>query len=164
MVSRFFPYDTSGKPLSKEEIFSHPEISEYLENHKADLLKKHTEEQNPYWYLYGRSQALKDVYSMKYSINSIIKDVKTIRLIGVPVGSGLYSGLYILTEVPFDILESAIKSKEFINYLAMLKNYKRGGYYTYSSKDLEQYLNYKISQHEKSEDFIPVNERGFVEI
>lgn len=101
---------------------------------------------------------------MKYSINSIIKDVETIRLIGVPVGSGLYSGLYILTEVPFDILESAIKSKEFINYLAMLKNYKRGGYYTYSSKDLEQYLNYKISQHEKAKDFIPVNERGFVEI
>ncbi len=28
----------------------------------------------------------------------------------------------------------------------MLKNYKSGGYYTYSSKDLEQYLNYKLSE------------------
>lgn len=159
----FFPYDTKGKPLSKEEIFSHPEIAEYLEKHKADLLKKHTEEQKPDWYLYGRTQALKDVYSMKYSINSIIKEVKTIKLIDVPVGSGLYSGLYILTEVPFDILESAIKSEEFINYLAMLKNYKSGGYYTYSSKDLEQYLNYKISQHERAKHFIPANERGIFE-
>ena len=159
----FFPYDTKGKPLSKEEIFSHPEIAEYLEKHKAELLKKHTEEQKPDWYLYGRTQALKDVHSMKYSINSIIKEVKTIKLIDVPVGSGLYSGLYILTEVPFDILESAIKSEEFINYLAMLKNYKSGGYYTYSSKDLEQYLNYKISKHERAKHFIPANERGIFE-
>ena len=159
----FFPYDKKGKPLSKEEIFSHPEIAEYLEKNKAALLKNRTEEQKPDWYLYGRTQALKDVYSKKYSINSIIKDVKTIKLIDVPVGSGLYSGLYILTEVPFDILESAIKSNEFINYLAMLKNYKSGGYYTYSSKDLEQYLNYKISQHERAKHFIPANERGIFE-
>ena len=159
----FFPYDTKGKPLSKEEIFSHPEIAEYLEKNKADLLKKHTEEQKPDWYLYGRTQALKDVYSTKYSINAIIKEVKTIKLIEVPVGSGVYSGLYILTEVPFDIIESAIKSEEFINYLVMLKNYKSGGYYTYSSKDLEQYLNYKISQHERAKHFIPSNERGIFE-
>lgn len=159
----FFPYDTKGKPLSKEEIFSHPEIAEYLEKNKAELLKKRTEEQKPDWYLYGRTQALKDVYSNKYSINSIIKEIKTIKLIKVPIGSGLYSGLYILTEVPFEILENAIKSEEFISYLAMLKNYKSGGYYTYNSKDLEQYLNYKISQHERAKNFIPANERGIFE-
>lgn len=154
----FFPYNTKGKPLPKKEIFSHPEIAEYLEKNKADLLKKHTEEQKPDWYLYGRTQALKDVYSKKYSINSIIKEVKHIKLIDVPIGSGLYGGLYILTEVSFDVLRSVIKSPEFINYLAVLKNYKRGGYYTYNSKDLEQYLNYKISQHERTENFIPANE------
>ncbi|MCF0236744.1 MAG: N-6 DNA methylase [Bacteroidaceae bacterium] len=159
----FFPYDTKGKPLSKEEIFSHPEIAEYLEKNKAELLKKKTEEQVPDWYLYGRTQALKDVYSRKYSINTIIKEVKSIKLIDVPVGSGLYSGLYILTEVPFEIVECAIKSEEFINYLSILKNYKSGGYYTYSSKDLEQYLNYKISQHELARDFIPADERSLFE-
>lgn len=142
----FFPYDKNGKPLSKEEIFSHPEIAEYLEKNKAALLKKCTEEQNPEWYLYGRSQALKDVYSKKYSINLLIKGIESIKLIDVPIGSGLYNGLYILTDVHFDILESIIKSDDFINYVTMLKIYKNGGYYTYSSKDLEQYLNYKISQ------------------
>lgn len=35
----FFPYDTNGKPLSKEELFSYPEIAEYLTKHKTDLLK-----------------------------------------------------------------------------------------------------------------------------
>jgi len=159
----FFPYDKKGKPLSKEEIFSHPEIADYLEQNKTELLKKHSEEQKPDWYLYGRTQALKDVYSNKYAINSIIKDVNSIKLIEVPVGAGLYSGLYILTEVPLDILEQAIKSDDFINYLTMLKNYKSGGYYTYNSKDLEQYLNYKISQNERAKDFIPANERGIFE-
>ena len=159
----FFPYDKKGKPLSKETIFSHPEIAEYLEKNKAALLKKHTEKQKPDWYLYGRTQALKDVYSMKYSINSIIKEVNTIKLIDVPIGSGLYSGLYILTEVPRSILESIIKSEDFIKYLSLLKNYKSGGYYTYNSKDLEQYLNYKISQYERAKYFIPADERGIFE-
>lgn len=159
----FFPYDTKGKPLSKEDIFSYPEVAEYLELNKASLLKQYTEEQKPDWYLYGRTQAIKDVYLRKYSINSIIKQVRTIKLIDIPAGAGVYSGLYILTEVPCDILESAIKSEEFINYLTILKHYKSGGYYTYSSKELEQYLNYRISQHERARHFIPAEERGFFE-
>ena len=57
---------------------------------------------------------MKDVYANKYSINSIIKDVKTIKLIDVPVGSGLYSGLYILTDVPRTIIEEALKLTESI--------------------------------------------------
>lgn len=141
----FFPYDTNGKPLSKEELFSYPEIAEYLTKHKTDLLKKQTELQNPNWYLYGRTQAIKDVYIKKYSINTIIKSVETIKLVEVPSGSGVYSGLYILTDIPFEVLESIIKSDEFIGYLKILKHYKSGGYYTYTSKDLEQFINYKLS-------------------
>ena len=145
----FFPYDTNGKPLSKEELFSYPEIAEYLTKHKADLLKKQTEEQNPNWYLYGRSQAIKDVYLKKYAINTIIKSVETIKLIEVPSGYGIYSGLYIITDVPYELIESIIKSNDFITYLKILKHYKSGGYYTYSSKDLEQFINYKLSQNIK---------------
>lgn len=141
----FFPYDTNGKPLSKEELFSYPEIAEYLTKHKTDLLKKQTELQNPNWYLYGRTQAIKDVYIKKYSINTIIKSVETIKLIEVPSGQGVYSGLYILTDIPFEVLESIIRSDEFIGYLKILKHYKSGGYYTYTSKDLEQFINYKLS-------------------
>ena len=141
----FFPYDTNGKPLSKEELFSYPEIAEYLTKPKTDLLKKQTELQNPNWYLYDRTQAIKDVYLKKYAINTIIKSVETIKLIEVPSGQGVYSGLYILTDIPFEVLESIIKSDEFIGYLKILKHYKSGGYYTYTSKDLEQFINYKLS-------------------
>ena len=159
----FYPYDQSGKPLKKEEIFAYPEVAKYLTKNKERLLKDAPEEKKPDWYLYGRTQALKDVYANKYSINSIIKDVKTIKLIDVPVGSGLYSGLYILTDVPRTIIEEALKSVDFINYLKMLKNYKSGGYYTYSSKDLEQYLNYKIASNETARNFVPVNEPNLFE-
>ena len=155
----FFPYDAAGKPLSREAVFSHPDVADYLNRNKKELLKKHTERENPDWYLYGRTQAIRDVFERKYSINSIIKDVSSIRLIDVPACSGLYSGLYILSRVPYDVLKSAVESKDFIDYLAMLKNYKSGGYYTYGSKDLEQYLNYKIACHERATDFIPVDER-----
>lgn len=148
-MKAFFPYDSNGKPLSKEELFSYPEIAEYLTMHKTDLLKKQTEKQNPNWFLFGRSQAIKDVYIKKYSINTIIKSVETIKLIEVPSGQGVYSGLYILSDVPFELIESIIKSDEFIAYLKILKHYKSGGYYTYSSKDLEQFINYKLSQNTK---------------
>lgn len=142
----FFPYNINGRPLSKEELFSYPEIAEYLTKHKADLLKKQTEKQNPNWYLYGRSQAIKDVYLKKYAINTIIKSVETIKLIEVPSGQGVYSGLYILSDVPFEVVENIIKSDDFIAYLKILKHYKSGGYYTYTSKDLEQFINYKLSK------------------
>lgn len=142
----FFPYDSNGKPLSKEELFSYPEIAEYLTKHKADLLKKQTELQNKTWFLYGRSQAIKDVYLKKYAINTIIKSVETIKLIEVPSGYGIYSGLYIITDVPYELIESIIKSNDFITYLKILKHYKSGGYYTYTSKDLEQFINYKLSK------------------
>ena len=148
----FFPYDINGRPLSKEELFSYPEIAEYLTKHKTDLLKKQTEKQNPNWFLFGRSQAIKDVYIKKYSINTIIKSVETIKLIEVPSGYGIYSGLYIITDVPYELIESIIKSNDFITYLKILKYYKSGGYYTYTSKDLEQYIYEKlISQKESAE-------------
>ena len=141
----FFPYDKNGKPLTKEEIFSNAKISKYLEKNTCSLLKGKTKEQKPEWYLFGRTQALKDVYQNKYSINTIISNLNSIKFNKVPSGYGIYSGLYILTEVKENILQRFIISNEFIEYVSILKKYKSGGYYTFSSKDLEKYLNYKIS-------------------
>jgi len=141
----FYPYDKNGKPQPKEKIFSDVKISDYLENHKDELLKGKTENENPDWYLYGRTQALKDVWAQKYTINTILKDVKSIKLNSVPSGSGVYSGLYILTSVNKEILAQIICNQDFINYISVLKKYKSGGYYTFNSKELEMYLNYKLS-------------------
>lgn len=141
----FFPYDSNGKPLSKEVIFANPEIAQYLDNNAIELLKGRAKELTPDWYLFGRTQALKDVSANKYAINTILIDKNSIKLNKVPSGSGIYSGLYILTEVTEDILRKALITDEFIQYVATLKKYKSGGYYTFNSKELEQYLNYKLS-------------------
>lgn len=118
----------------------------YLLAHKDELARDRDVENKELWYLFGRSQAIKDVFKDKYALNTIVKDKSSIRLERVAKGEGLYSGLYILT----DILESEIKelivSDDFVVYVRMLANYKSGGYYTFTSKDVEQYLNYKLSQ------------------
>ena len=141
----FYPYDKNGKPFSRESIFANPEIASYLYSNKTVLLKRNTEEENPFWYLYGRTQALKDVYADKIAINAVIKDVKSIKLTKVPSGSGVYSGLYILTTVPYSTVAEMILSEKFINYIKSLKKYKSGGYYTFNSKDLELFLNYHLA-------------------
>lgn len=142
----FFPYDANGKPYSRDKIFNIVELATYLNLHKSDLLKEASEEDNPYWYLFGRTQALKDVATDKLSINTTIKDVKSLKINLVPTGAGLYSGLYILSEFDFDIIENLLRSDKFINYIASLKKYKSGGYYTYNSKDLEAFLNHEIQK------------------
>lgn len=150
----FYPYDHNGKPLAKEEIFANSEISYYLEQHKAELLKGKTENDTPDWYLYGRTQALKDVWSQKYTINTILKDVQSIKINDVPAGSGVYSGLYILTSVDESILIQILCTQDFINYIATLKKYKSGGYYTFNSRELELYLNYKLTNHFNDKSYV----------
>lgn len=159
----FFPYDKKGRPVGKELLFADEQVREYLERHKPELLKGRTEEQCPGWYLYGRTQALKDVYEDKIAVNTMVKDVDSVKLTEVPAGCGLYSGLYILTKVPCQVICSILRNDRFIAYLRMLKNYKSGGYYTFNSKALEYYLNYKISQYENVRDFVPLDQRGIFE-
>ncbi len=150
----FFPYDREGKPLPYEKIFCYPSVAAYLNGNKSHLLKKKSEKDNPVWYLYGRTQALKDVFVSKFAINTLVKDVSSIKLTEVPAGSGLYSGLYILTKFPYNVIESIVKSEDFVNYLRMLKKYKSGGYYTFNSKDLEQFINVKLLQYLKSKNYV----------
>lgn len=145
-MKAFFPYDKQGKPIPQKQIFKHQEVADYLNANKGTLLKGKSEKTYPEWYLYGRTQALKDVWTDKYSINTCIKDTESIKLNKVPAGCGLFSGLYVITNIPEETLRRIIVCEEFIDYISMLKKYKSGGYYTFSSKDLELYINYKIEQ------------------
>lgn len=140
-----FPYDSNGKPIHLAEIYESENLRTYLENNKSVLLKGRDSSCGD-WYLYGRTQALVDVYSTKIAINTIIKDVDSIKLNYVDKGQGVYSGLYILCDMEFEVISSILKSNDFVDYIKSLKKYKSGGYYTFSSKDLEQYLNYKLTK------------------
>lgn len=141
-----YPYDTNGNPLSENEFAKFMAAYNYLLLHREKLIKGRNIERGLNWYLFGRTQALKDVSKPKYAINTIVKDLSSIKLEFVPQGCGVYSGLYILTKIDFETIKELVCSENFIEYIKLLKNYKSGGYYTFSSKDLEQYLNYKLKE------------------
>lgn len=141
-----YPYNSVGKPLTQIDFTKNEAAFNYLLSYKNKLAKGRDIENDKYWYLFGRTQALKDVSKMKFAINTIIKDKGSIKLEIVPKGCGIYSGLYILTDIEFKIINQLIITEDFIEYIKLLKNYKSGGYYTYASKDLEQYLNYKLTE------------------
>ncbi len=140
-----YPYNKNGKPLPLKDFMNNTEAYNHLLSHQDKLSKSRDIEDDKFWYLFGRTQALKDVSKVKYAINTLIKDKGSIKLECVPQGAGIYSGLYILTDIEFETIKQLVYSEDFINYIKLLKNYKSGGYYTFASKDLEQYLNYKLS-------------------
>ena len=141
-----YPYDGKGKPIPLRDFMRNEAAYNHLLLHQDKLTKDRDIEGNDFWYLFGRTQALKDVSKRKYAINTIVKDLESIKLECVPEGCGVYSGLYILTEIDFETIHQLVYSEDFINYIKLLKNYKSGGYFTFASKDLEQFLNYKLTE------------------
>lgn len=70
-----------------------------------------------------------------------------------PPAQGFTAVFNIITETDIDlnIVSTLLNTSEFVKYIASLKKYKSGGYYTYNSKDLESYLNYHIHKLIKDE-------------
>lgn len=135
-----YPYTLQGDILSEAEVKADPVYERLLPN-RSQL------EKNKPWYGYGRTQALRDVYRNKITLNSTIKDREHLRLKDAPSGYGVYGGLYIVgfeTDSEKTNIKNALASDEFIHFVAMLKKYRRGGYYTFSSKDAQRYLEYKL--------------------
>ena len=71
-------------------------------------------------------------------------------------GEGIYSGLYVIANINviWQDIKNVIASDEFIEYVKLLKKYKSGGYYTYSSKDVEQFINYYLANNEKTSKYV----------
>ena len=104
------------------------------------------------WYAFGRSQGILDTLKNKYSINNLVKQKSDIKLLRCPKGVGVYSGLYIITELDEEVLKEFIVSDSFIKYISLLGKYKSGGYYTFSSKELKKYLEFKCLERFGSKD------------
>jgi adenine-specific DNA-methyltransferase len=137
-----FPYDDGGNLVSEDELSKNaPMEYKLLMENKVKLVERATEEP---WYAYGRTQAIKDTFKEKWAVKSTIKDLSEPICKRVPAGSGVYGGLYILTEHPESL--KALETQDFMNYVKMLGKYKSGGYYTFSSKELENYLNWSYGK------------------
>ena len=119
----------------------------YLLKNKDKLLKRSLEKDSgKYWYAFGRSQAINDTYKNKLSINNLIRNVDDFKFYNAPKGTGVYSGLYIISDsIEIPKIKEALKSNEFLTYISLLGKYKSGGYYTFSSKDIKMFLDYKFA-------------------
>ena len=143
----FFPYDEKGVILPEDKIQECPEIWAYLLNNKDALIKRASD--SDVFYAFGRSQGVKDVFRDKVSVNCLIKDTSDIKMEVAPVGTGVYSGLYILIEekgLGVDDIKNALFKDDFLKYLKFLGKFKSGGYMTFSSFELESYLNFKFDE------------------
>lgn len=133
-----FPYDENCNILNFENLDN--ETQKYLFKHK-DQLESRSIEKNAKWYSYGRSQAIKDIFEDKVTINTLIKEIKNLKIIKCDKGTAVYSGLYILG-LEYNVIEKILRTNDFIEYVKIIGKYKNGGYYTFSSGDLEKYLIY----------------------
>ena len=145
-----YPYSEDGKLYSENEIFKDKNLKKYLTEKKGLLIKRSNEKDNErYWYAFGRSQAIGDTYKDKLAINTLIRTIEDIKLIKARKGIGVYSGLYIVSNsIPMEHIKKILWSNDFCKYVSLLGKYKSGGYYTYSSKDVTSFINYKLSKEE----------------
>lgn len=74
------------------------QVRQYLEANRSRLQKGRSECNGIRWYLYGRTQAIKDVCRRKIVVNTCVKDLKSIKISVANAGEGVYGGLYVLTE------------------------------------------------------------------
>jgi adenine-specific DNA-methyltransferase len=149
-ASCIFPYKENGDPLPEFAVRDNKYIWEHLSANRGRLESRSIANKKE-WYLFGRTQALRDVGKNKIAINQLVKDKNSLKINFAPAGCGVYGGLYILS--PFDIktIEKILRSDDFIEYVKSLRNYKSGGYYAYTSQDLERYLNYYLDKRNENE-------------
>lgn len=139
-----FPY-INGELISEDILKKAKDVYRYLKKN-IELLQKRSLDKNTNWYGFGRSQGISDTYKDKYSINTLVREQSDIKLIKCPKGVGVYSGLYIIADIDESILRKLIINEDFIKYISLLGKYKSGGYYTYSSKELKQFIEYKCCE------------------
>ena len=142
-----FPYDEGAKLISEDELKEDTALYEYLISQKSTLIKRSNEKDNEkYWYAFGRSQAISDTFKDKLTINTLIRTANDFKFVDAPVGVGVYSGLYLISEtISVSDIKKALVSDEFVRYISLLGKYKSGGYYTFSSKDVKSFLDYKFA-------------------
>ena len=143
----FYPYGLDSQLIPESELKKDNKLYQYLLARKTLLTKRSSEKQSSnYWYAFGRSQAIGDTYKNKLTINTLLRTVGDLKLIQAPAGVGVYGGLYLVGDtVEMQAAQNALISDEFISYITLLGKYKSGGYYTFSSKDVKAFLDYKLA-------------------
>jgi adenine-specific DNA-methyltransferase len=140
-----YPYHENGKILSEDGLRAEKGLYEYLSEQKSRLEKRSLEANAP-WYAFGRSQAIGDTYREKLALNTLLRTTEDLKIVRAPSATGVYGGLYLTGErKELNRAKEVLLSEEFMAYVRFLGKYKSGGYYTFSSKDVKEFLDYKLT-------------------
>ncbi|WP_031542696.1 Eco57I restriction-modification methylase domain-containing protein [Mesoplasma photuris] len=139
-----FPYEIINKVYVKipESKFKkhYPKAYKYLLSNKKELLIRDIDS-NSDWYLFGRSQGIKNMNNKKIVINNMIKDKLDFSILNDD--EIVYSGIFLTvkdnTKNINEILE-ILKSDKIVDYLKKIGKPQRGEYVSFSSNDLKEFL------------------------
>lgn len=131
-----YPYDEKGVLIKPSGAV----LARY-ESYKERL--KNRDLRGASWQEFGRTQGLKDTHKRKIAFNTLIRELKDLRICEVKAGEGVFGGLYIVSDLPLNHFEKALQNDEFLGFVRSLGKYKNGGYYTFSSADLGRFLAHK---------------------
>ena len=129
-----WPYGKKGELLNFTSL--NEETRKYLSSKKQLL-----EGKSHIWYSYGRNQGIKDISKPKIAVSNLLSSKKKCKTQFLKPNQGIYSGLYVINFKNSKSVIKQIQSESFLNFVRTLRKYKNGGYYTFSSKDLEYFLN-----------------------
>ena len=139
-----YPYDELGR-------FVRPKGAVLSRYQAYEMRLKKRDLRGASWFEFGRSQGLKDTHRRKIAFNTLIKELKDLRIGEVRAGEGVFGGLYITSDLPLKDFEKALRNDEFLRFVRSLGKYKNGGYYTFSSADLGRFLAHKFGEETKSD-------------
>lgn len=136
-----FPY-RNNKPLTEKEIKKeYPKAFAYLSSFKEDLEKRNMGK-NIEWFLYARSQGLKNIDKKKIIFKHIMKkDIKNLELHVLAEDVVVYSGLYITAKEGYgiDYIYTVLHSEDFAKYCTLVGYDKSSGYISVSSNILKKF-------------------------
>ncbi len=138
-----FPYDDDAKLINFNNLDA-ANIKKFNTN-KEKLSKRDLRGQK--WYAFARTQGIKDTFKKRICINSVIKNLDSIKLKIIEKNILVYSGYYINYNYEYEEkIIKVIMNEKFINYIKSLNKEKNGKYFFFSSKDLEKYLIWNLKE------------------
>jgi adenine-specific DNA-methyltransferase len=144
-----FPYDENLDKIPLNEIKKLDlDLFNYLTENK-DILEKRSSEDKIMWHVFGRSQSINDTFKEKIAINNLFRKKEDIKIKAIPAGELVYSGLYFVNNdcIPVEVIKDILCTEQFELYFQGIGSFKSGGYYTLKTAELENYINYHLSEN-----------------
>jgi adenine-specific DNA-methyltransferase len=142
MKKLFYPY-RKGYLVRYDELIKDENIKKCL-NDEITLMHERKDKIIHQWYGFGRSQGLIDISKPKIAINYLIRKFSDLKINFCPPGTAVMTGYYIVGDITVEELRQRLETETFLRYIQTINKYRLSHYYSYSAKELKNYLFYAL--------------------